>query len=386
MVVPVTIPFLHPDGYKLSPFPVVRVSQSSVAWNLHRVPLDRLPILNITPANAAIVGEWFNSHVSSQISVRERAALTKTAKQRDAVDVLAHIKDTLHTIMTHATGAHAQGAPPARVIVLRRDDATPNSDLSDAILFFIDKLRHDVAAHTVVCDAFALPLSPELMRTTVGPLVTELLAHPPRGVVIQNVRAHGGETEMRAWRRQLLPPLVERCCTTWTHGPNCEYRDAATGNLKASLGSEAAEATTGEGDPLCSCGRGKDVDGMLQAKDDLWEKFVPFVTRVALSPLFAVSYVEPVLGGHDSDDDCGGGGDGDSPVAVPASSRARPRRTPRSAAGGTAKVSGVRCKKCGKEEAGEVKLFRCSGCKTAVYCSEACQKSDWKAHKVWCGK
>ena len=319
MVVPVTIPFLHPDGYKLSPFPVVRVSQSSVAWNLHRVPLDRLPILNITPANAAIVGEWFNSHVSSQISVRERAALTKTAKQRDAVDVLAHIKDTLHTIMTHATGAHAQGAPPARVIVLRRDDATPNSDLSDAILFFIDKLRHDVAAHTVVCDAFALPLSAETIHgTTVGPLVTELLARRPRAVV--NVKARGGETEIRAWRLLLLPALVERCRATWTHGANCEY--AAARQISRELETGDSDSA---GDLLCSCGRGKDVGGMLRGKDDLWEKLAPFVTRVALSPLFAVSYVEPVLGGHDSDDD----GDGGESRAVAPAPLAHPRRTPR---------------------------------------------------------
>ena len=29
-------------------------------------------------------------------------------------------------------------------------------------------------------------------------------------------------------------------------------------------------------------------------------------------------------------------------------------------------------------------LYRCSSCKTAIYCSETCQKSHWKSHKPVC--
>jgi len=31
-----------------------------------------------------------------------------------------------------------------------------------------------------------------------------------------------------------------------------------------------------------------------------------------------------------------------------------------------------------------VALYRCSSCKTAIYCSETCQKSHWKAHRTMC--
>ncbi len=31
-----------------------------------------------------------------------------------------------------------------------------------------------------------------------------------------------------------------------------------------------------------------------------------------------------------------------------------------------------------------VALHRCSSCKTAIYCSETCQKSHWKAHRTMC--
>ena len=340
VVAPVAIPFLQPDGYKLRPFPIVRVNQATVSWNLHRVPLDRLPVLNISPSNAATVGKWFDPHVSSQLSARASALKAAKLERRD-VDPLANLKDTLHFLMVR--GAGTQGSAPAWVIALR-DDRTDDSD-SDT-LFFVDKVRFDVAAHTVVLDAFVLPLFPALVRT-IGPLVEQLLERPG-GVV--NVRVYGNE--IRAWKR-LLPALVERCRTGWTHGANCEYVGA---------GRIPLEGEMGEDDPLCSCGRGKDVDGMLRAGDDLWAKFAPFVTRVAISPLFAVAYLERVAGQEEEED-----------FAPPA-----PRRS------SSAKKSVARCNKCRKEESSAIKLLRCSKCRTASYCSEACQKSDWKAHKLKC--
>ncbi|KAJ7754501.1 hypothetical protein B0H16DRAFT_1241322, partial [Mycena metata] len=41
--------------------------------------------------------------------------------------------------------------------------------------------------------------------------------------------------------------------------------------------------------------------------------------------------------------------------------------------------------RCSKMESRDAEAFpRCSGCKTAVYCSHNCQKSAWKAHKTVC--
>jgi len=34
----------------------------------------------------------------------------------------------------------------------------------------------------------------------------------------------------------------------------------------------------------------------------------------------------------------------------------------------------------------EVATKRCSVCKTAMYCSQTCQRGDWKAHKKVCGQ
>ncbi|KAF6748726.1 hypothetical protein DFP72DRAFT_915969 [Ephemerocybe angulata] len=41
--------------------------------------------------------------------------------------------------------------------------------------------------------------------------------------------------------------------------------------------------------------------------------------------------------------------------------------------------------KCGRREAsGGVQLKRCSGCQIALYCSDYCQRRDWKVHKAAC--
>ncbi|KAF7321921.1 hypothetical protein MKEN_00714400 [Mycena kentingensis (nom. inval.)] len=41
----------------------------------------------------------------------------------------------------------------------------------------------------------------------------------------------------------------------------------------------------------------------------------------------------------------------------------------------------IPCALCGKDG-----VFRCSGCRATCYCSAACQRKDWKAHKGPCSK
>ncbi|KAK6825731.1 hypothetical protein PG987_013225 [Apiospora arundinis] len=46
--------------------------------------------------------------------------------------------------------------------------------------------------------------------------------------------------------------------------------------------------------------------------------------------------------------------------------------------------------KCGNpscrlgDSVGTEKLMRCSGCHVTTYCSHACQKTHWRAHKLYC--
>ena len=64
MVVPVAIPFLEPDGFKMDQFPVVRMHGSLAPWNIHRVFLDQLPILNRANISINQLEEWYGPHLS----------------------------------------------------------------------------------------------------------------------------------------------------------------------------------------------------------------------------------------------------------------------------------------------------------------------------------
>lgn len=333
VVVPVAIPALgNPDGVKLDPFPVVRSGDALAAWNMHRVNLDQLPMLDTK--NPALAN-WFNTHVSAHFSDREGKMKRREANMTP--DTLTYLKDTIHYMLNKVAGL---GGPAKRVFALR-DDSTNDSDT----IFFVRGLRYDLSCHTVVCDAYVLPLFPELM-VTLEPWFADLVRSQ-----IPNTRTYEGESA--AWK-QLLPAIVERCRASWTHSANCEYVAKGTIPLSTELNG---------GDPLCSCGRGKDVEGM--GEEPLWRPFAPFVTRIALSPLFAVSYIEPVI-----------------PFAArtwlpmdpgfapsPSSSGLRPARGPH------------QCDRCGKTGPDNKKCGRCGMVK---YCSKDCQRADWKSHKLAC--
>ncbi|THH20183.1 hypothetical protein EW146_g1126 [Bondarzewia mesenterica] len=306
VIAPISGPF-KPDGIKLNLFPVTGSDKALNPWSIHRLNLSRLPVLDI---QARKVKEWLNAHVGSMMSSRERSL-----RKKHQTDTLMFVKDTLHSIFVRSSGV--QGGSPRRLFSLR-DNASNNCDT----IFFINDLKFDLQAHTIVCDGYVLPLTHALMPTISSAFGT--LVHKGDMVDVSVF-----EGEMQAWKK-LLPAFVERCRSSWTHGANCEY----VAQKRIPLSEEMEE------DPLCSCGRGKDVEGM--SKVALWSKLAPYVTRVALSPLFAVTYLETV---------------GRDPALH-------------------------KCYVCrGK---GKPKLRTCAVCKKVRYCSEACQKKDWKVHKAKC--
>jgi len=244
------------------------------------------------------------------MSSRERAL-----RKKHETDSLMFVKDTLHTLLVRSSGI--QGGSTRRLFALR-DKPTTECDT----LFFISDLRFDLPSHTMVCDGYVLPLTPELKDTVLSSF-NKLVQSGD----IVNVSVFEGE--MQAWK-QILPAFVERCRSSWQHGANCEYKSRGRIPLTETM----------HEDPLCGCGRGKDVEGMTRVA--LWRPFAPYVTRVALSPLFAVSYLERVV------------------------------RNP----------AAYRCFVCRKP--GQPMLMTCGGCKKVRYCSKACQGKNWKSHKAKC--
>lgn len=244
---------------KLNPFPVVDSNSILHLWSIHRVNLACFPTLNNTSKR---LGQWLNPHVGLSMSSRERSE-----RKKNIDDVLMFVKDSIHTIFIRSAGI--QGGRPSRVFSLR-DSVTNNCDT----VLFISDMRYDLHSHTVICDGYVLALTHELL---------EKIEVPFGKLVYQGNMTHVKvfEGEMKAWK-QLLPAFVERCRTQWKHGANCEY--VSQGKIPLTENMEES--------PLCSCGSGKEVDGMM--KDSLWRNFAPYVTRIALSPLFAVSYLEAV--------------------------------------------------------------------------------------------
>ncbi|KAF5392995.1 hypothetical protein D9757_001149 [Collybiopsis confluens] len=136
------------EGMRLKPFPVAMPSADRpevLAWNIHYLNLSRLPVMNCSRPKE--LSKWLNPHVGSMMSARERKLRKKQRK-----DGLMFVKDSLHALFVQASGI--QGAKTRRLFSLV-DGASNNSDT----IIFVNDLRYDQAAHTVVCDAFLLPLT-----------------------------------------------------------------------------------------------------------------------------------------------------------------------------------------------------------------------------------
>lgn len=277
-------------------------------WNIHRVNNSVLPAIDV---KAKDLKAWLDPHIVSSLSAREMTLL------KESVDnILMQVKRIIHSILTAASGV--QGANAVHVVSLS-DKATNKSDT----VIFVDCLRYDLGLHTVIADAYIFPLTVALVGRLTRPF-GKLVDTSRKNHDLVNIPLE--PAEIRAWK-QFFPVLAERCRTSWEHREECEYRQQGQIPLTQEM----------EEDPLCSCGRGKDVEAML--KRPLWAPLAPHVTRIAISPLFAVSYLEAV--GRDSES--------------------------------------KRCFLCRKRA-----KSLCSACHMVRYCSVECQRKDWKSHKRRC--
>ncbi|KAF5388289.1 hypothetical protein D9615_000827 [Tricholomella constricta] len=314
------------QGLTTNPFPFVTNNSTPTIWNFHYLNLTRSPILHITKQ------DWLASHLSLSLSDNEQISLKTLPRSQRSL--LTNMKSKIACMYRQIVDPQA----PAQLFIICDPLAT------HSILFFPNFLRLDLASHTVVADMCVLPLTKSILRIDA---VQQLLLRVHRPNSCNPFTAIADDAEMKGWW-QLLPVLAERCrdwphLTTTTTG-TCSYLKAGGPPLQFP---DHHLITS----PFCGCGLGMSLPSKFLEGGE-WKEMAPYVTRIALSPLFALSYLDL--------------------ETVTMGSEARERVLELGNFGG--------CDACG----GRGLMMRCSACAQGTYCSRTCQKEDWKFHKVVC--
>ncbi|KAG1861891.1 hypothetical protein C8R48DRAFT_710594 [Suillus tomentosus] len=308
-------------------FPVIPHGGDLALWNMHRVNLDDCITFSIANKKAL---DWVNPQLFFMKSDRER----RMPHGLNTGSTLLDVKLSLQCILRQASGLAED--KPALCYALRVKD-----EEEIFVMFYITNLRLDVGSHSMVADAWVMPSSPSFEKVEAFSKVSSHLRPSNMKMITMGIE------ERKAWQH-LLVAATERC-RTWEHKTNCEYR--VQGAIPLTL--EPDES------PICSCGAGMGTESFVK-KYPMLRPLAPYVTRAAISPLFALSYLEKVGSLEDN-------------VASSTASTPAPAAMARNV-----------CAACGKESGGSASLLICSRCKVVRYCSQGCQREDWKGHKKSC--
>lgn len=300
-----------------------------VTLNGQHINLDSLPILNMEPAHKKNNG-WLTTLASHQFSARER----RMREGRDAdtgmtADARLNFKESVFTLFMLASGL--QGGQTGLF-------GLQHATAGNVMLLFVRCLRLDGAAGTVVADMAALPITRTLVDSAQLADFFLVLRELQMGAIQVD------DDELRLWQRA-LPALSERC-RTWDHGPACEYRRPGATVPLGPLGPGGTPF-------LCSCGLGALPDGYMNLPE--WATAAPHAVRIALSPTFAVPFVESLT------------------------------EDPSGLTGAVRDMGLDRCRHCTRTQTpAGTRLLKCTRCKEAAYCSITCQRADWKKHRMEC--
>lgn len=296
------------DGFPHFMCPMFPSKPGPVIWNLPRLNLDCLPVLNTSKKKEL---EWLTIHTSFMFSSRERhlresCMKSSTAKQKDP---RINFKESLFSMFMKISGVQGR---KARVFGINNPD-----DGGVHILVFVSYLRLDLQNRTVVLDAAILPLQNPIIRK-LRPFLENLSRTGLETIIVDS-------DELRLWK-EIIPAWVERC-RQWEHRPSCDYLSKSKIPLSVEFGQN----------PICSCGEGTlppshsfDLPG--------WNLAARYAVRAAISPLFSVPFVEEGFNEKE-----------DSELAAD---------------------SETECNFCAKgKPGGEKSLSKCGHCQAVRYCS-----------------
>ncbi|GJE85283.1 hypothetical protein PsYK624_013620 [Phanerochaete sordida] len=249
----------------LNRFPVIRHMGVAFPWNIHLLMPDRCPQLVLDRSRFF---KWISQHMRFAFSDKEREAVDHQREPKPPVQV----KRALQTLFTSLLGH--KDTPQPQVFAIHRARGGLDS------IIIVPAARLDLAAHTVLADAYLLPL-----RNSSGSNDLNAI-RGWKDLLASAYTISLSDAALTLWK-QMLPTMAERC-RDYRHKIRCSYRSA--GRIPIS--------TKFQESPLCECGEGH--DGERIGAHEAWAPFGPHATRIALSPLFAVSFLDPV--GADCDE------------------------------------------------------------------------------------
>lgn len=298
--------------------------------NISHLNLDKLPIIDASDKQSL---SFLTTLASWTFSIRERKLRDQTVGSNQgglAPSARLNFKESLFTMFMLASGL--QGGQTGLFAI--------NHPTKGGIhmLIFVSAIRLDGASGSIALDAAVIPFTVGLIKS--GQLESFLLILRTLECCTVTV----DDEELLLWKK-VIPALVERC-RNWTHTTECEYNQpGATIPLSTKEGAQV----------ICSCGAGKLPDNFISLPD--WDTAAKFATRLAISPTFAVPFVEKVV---------------DLEVLKGMATSATADQ-------------GQRCRSCGARKAKSgATLKNCMRCLKVQYCSVECQKKDWKKHRMEC--
>lgn len=296
------------------------------SWLYPRVNLDIQPVI---PRLTQKDSSWLKILMAGTLSSAEKQSQYRG--ETPSANPKSDLKQSLNIIFQGFAGFHPEAKREVRTFQL-----TLKRNNSSHTIIFVHNMRHDLDLGSIVLDAYVMTVTKARLKSlsSASQRLLSAKSMPSLGVYVSN-------EECVLWKR-LLPALAERC-RTWQHNEKCEYRTG--GKIPLSVAADE--------NPLCSCGEGK-VSSSFPTHAKEWAPFEKYVTRIAIAPIFAVPYVEPL-------------------ADFPEMGEQASQRT----------GQGPWCDNCNKSSN---QLKSCARCGKARYCSKECQKAAWKAHKPRCTK
>jgi MYND finger len=300
-------------GYMKAPWPLTYDAQSNSLcnWNMPYVNFNNIPAIVL---EKGFYPPWYDTHLRFMFSSSEDQ---ERARSNTSVPMI-QFKHALTDAMQCVTLKSLTNIPVRFAV---------NLGQGVGALFMVTGLFLDPSLHNIIAEAY----------------VVEGKQNTALGTRIENVEHMtlplGGSEDIRFWRAA-IPAMIERC-RDWEHGGHCE-RQSPTSDVV-----------------VCSCGMGKSVSKEFWGVEE-WAELGPYVTRCAVSPVFAPPYIVQMRSSFlDLVVQSAGMTDEDIHAC---------HRNP------------TVCKVCGCSG----KTRKCGRCTKAYYCGKDCQTKDWKTHKRAC--